>query len=129
MSRTVTVKVAVLLFPASSVAVTVTVVTPNGNVLPDAGLALTVGVASTASVAVGRLKVTTAPLALVASAVRLLTAPSTGGVVSKGGGGGGNVPPPLSRKDWVVSSRNLPPAAPPPSQMMKLSSCGPAPLS
>jgi hypothetical protein len=49
----VTVNVHDALLPLSSVAVQVTVVTPIGNVLPDAGVQTTVGVLSQASVTVG----------------------------------------------------------------------------
>ena len=68
-SCTVTVNVTWLWLPAESVAVTVTVLLPSGNTVPDAGLAVTVGAGSTASVAAGSANVTTAPLASVASAV------------------------------------------------------------
>ena len=43
-SCTVTVKAALLLLPATSVAVQVTVVVPNGKALPESGSQLTVGV-------------------------------------------------------------------------------------
>ena len=52
-SCTVTVKLPVLTFPASSVAEVFTVVVPMAKVDPLAGVAVTVGVASPASVAVG----------------------------------------------------------------------------
>jgi hypothetical protein len=53
-STTVTLKVpAELVFPALSLAVQLTVLFPNGNVLPEDGLQLTFGLASTASVALG----------------------------------------------------------------------------
>ena len=68
MSTTVTVKDALPVLPATSVAVQVTVVVPRANVLPEAGAQIGVGAGSTSSVAVA-LKLTTAPAALVASAV------------------------------------------------------------
>ena len=54
-SRTVTVKVHVAVFggAALSLAVHVTVVVPNGKVVPDAGAQLTVGPESQAPVATG----------------------------------------------------------------------------
>ena len=60
LSFTVTVKVEVVLLPEASVAVTVTVVVPTGNVLPEAGSATTV-TEPELSVAVGRVNVTAAP--------------------------------------------------------------------
>ena len=65
-SRTVTVKVQALVFPLPSVAVTVTVVTPNGKVEPEAGFAR-----SEASVQLSEaegVKLTKAPAEPVASA-------------------------------------------------------------
>ena len=53
MSRTVTPNVHELMFPASSVAVHVTVVIPIGNVLPEAGAHVTIGARSHVSVAGG----------------------------------------------------------------------------
>ena len=55
---TVMVKVQVLRFVQSSVAVQVTVVVPTGNELPDAGVQVTVTLGSRLSVAVGGVKVT-----------------------------------------------------------------------
>jgi hypothetical protein len=53
-STTVTLKApGELVFPPLSLALQLTVVVPNGNVLPEDGLQLTVGLASTVSVAVG----------------------------------------------------------------------------
>src|SRR2546427_221725 len=52
-SRTVTVKLAEFEFPEESVAVHMTVVVPRGNVEPDDGSHTSVGVESTASLAVG----------------------------------------------------------------------------
>ena len=69
---TVTTKLVCVLFPLRSVAVTVTVVLPIGNTDPDAGTAVTVKLFKQLSVAVGKLKFTTAPAALVA-----FTAPAT----------------------------------------------------
>ena len=51
--HTETVNVFVLMLPAASLAVTVTVVTPSGKVLPEGGLALTVGAGSRLSVTLG----------------------------------------------------------------------------
>ena len=81
MSCTVTVKLAVDVLPCASVDEQETVVTPSGNVEPDAGLQLTGSVPSTASVA-ETLYVTTAPLGPVASTVRLPGVVIAGGVVS-----------------------------------------------
>ena len=53
-STTVTLKVAgELVFPELSLAVQLTVVVPSEKLLPEDGLQLTVGLASTVSVAVG----------------------------------------------------------------------------
>ena len=60
-SRTVTRNVAELVFPAWSVAVTLTVVVPIANVEPLGGMTVTVGSGSTGSVAVGVANVTAAP--------------------------------------------------------------------
>jgi hypothetical protein len=49
---TVTVNVPLRVFPDASWARQITMVTPMGNVLPDAGTQLTVGATSTESVAV-----------------------------------------------------------------------------
>ncbi len=57
---TVTVKLQVLRFVQSSVAVQVTVVVPTGNWVPETGLQVTAGV-EPKSVAVGAGKFTTAP--------------------------------------------------------------------
>src|SRR5207245_3378446 len=80
-SATVTVNVLVLVFPEESFAVIVTVVTPSANVLPEAGLAVTTGAGSTASVADGKAKLTTAPAGDVASTVKLNTDPLSRGVL------------------------------------------------
>ena len=81
-SRTVTVKVQVLVFSAASYAVTVTVVVPMGKTEPEAGEAVTVGLASTTSVAL-TVKSTTLPAELVASTVMLVEHVTTGAVVSR----------------------------------------------
>src|SRR5438105_15383955 len=81
-SATVTVKAVVAVFPWTSPAEQVTVVTPTGKVAPEAWSQPTATGPSTRSVAVGEAKVTAAPLALVAVAVRLGTAERTGAVVS-----------------------------------------------
>ena len=80
-SCTVTVKLPVLTFPASSVAEVATVAVPMAKVDPLAGLQTTVTAPSTLSVAVG-VKLTTAPAAEVASTVRLAKAANTGAVMS-----------------------------------------------
>jgi hypothetical protein len=82
-SCTVTVKLAVPLLPALSVAEHETVVVAMGNVAPDAGLQVTGSVPSTASVA-DAVKVTTAPLALVAETVIFAGTVRTGGVPTVG---------------------------------------------
>jgi hypothetical protein len=69
------------MLPAASVAEQLTVVTPNGNVEPEAGLQVTRGVSGFWSVA-GAVKVTTAPDEPMASWVILLGRLSVGGVVS-----------------------------------------------
>jgi hypothetical protein len=76
-------KLPVPVFPAASVAVQVTVVTPAGNVEPDGGLQLTVRaeVALSGSVA-DTTYVTTAPPALVATAVMLAGRLRVGAVLS-----------------------------------------------
>src|SRR3989442_13626796 len=79
-SRTVTVKLAEFEFPEESVAVHMTVGVPRGNVEPDAGLHGAVGVASTASVAVG-VGVSTAPPGPVGP-----TAVGSGMAIAGGGG-------------------------------------------
>jgi hypothetical protein len=68
-SCTVTVKLCDAVWPASSVAVQVTVVAPIGNVAPGPGEHPTVGDVSTVSDAVGREYPTVAPAAEVAAAV------------------------------------------------------------
>jgi hypothetical protein len=67
--------------PSCAVAVQLTVVGPIGKVEPDAGVQVTGSVTPppTGSVAVGNVYVTTAPLALVAFAVRLVVAEKVGG--------------------------------------------------
>src|SRR5690349_15274755 len=82
-SVTVIVKLVELALPEASVAVTVTVVTPSGNVEPEGRSAETVGAGSVSSVAAGRENVTAAPAGDVASAITSETEPSTGGVVSR----------------------------------------------
>ncbi|HEY6068180.1 MAG TPA: hypothetical protein VIU81_05740 [Gaiellaceae bacterium] len=59
-----------------------TFVVPRGNVPPEAGLQLTLGLGSTLSVAV-TVKLTTAPAELVASTVRLVRPASTGAALSE----------------------------------------------
>src|SRR2546425_6018321 len=81
-SRTVTVKLAEFEFPEESVAVHMTVVVPRGNVEPDAGSHAAVGVASTASVAVGAGEATAAPGPVAASTVGSGLANLGGGVAS-----------------------------------------------
>jgi hypothetical protein len=82
-SPTVTVKLACALFPCVSVAVQVTVVVAIGNMDPESGTQVTGRLPSTASVAVGYVYVTTAPLGPVAVAAILAGVPvKTGGVVS-----------------------------------------------
>jgi hypothetical protein len=84
-STTVTLKDWVALVFAGlawSLAVHETFVVPSGNVLPDAGLQLTLGFGSTLSVAV-TVKLTAAPAELVASAVRFERPASTGAVLSE----------------------------------------------
>src|SRR5205085_2577788 len=78
---TVTVNELVAVLWWASVAMSVTVVVPSGNVLPEAWLATTVTAPSTMSVAVA-LKLTAAPLGLVASATMATGVAMTGGVVS-----------------------------------------------
>src|SRR4051812_148306 len=80
-SAIVMAKVFVAVFPKASVAVAVTVVTPSGNMVPDAGLKVTGTLPLTASCA-DPAKVTLAPTGPVASATRLPGAVRTGGVVS-----------------------------------------------
>ncbi len=83
-STTVTLKDwAALVFAgfAWSLAVQETFVVPSGNVAPEAGLQLTLGLGSTLSVAV-TVKLTAAPAELVASAVRFERPARTGGVLS-----------------------------------------------
>jgi hypothetical protein len=83
-SLTVTLNVfGVLVLPVASLAVQLTVVSPSGNVLPEAGAQVIVGFASTASLADGAgEKVTTAPAPLVASTVMPLGTVRLGAVVS-----------------------------------------------
>src|SRR3954452_15909326 len=79
-SRTSTANSPSAALPASSRAVTCTVVRPSANMLPD-NREYVIATADTASRA-SAAKVTIAPAALVASAVRSLGTVSTGGVVS-----------------------------------------------
>src|SRR5438105_3082303 len=74
--------VAVEGWPEASLAVQETWVAPSLKVLPVSGVQVTVGDGSTASLAVGRVKETTAPLALVASADTSACPDRVGGVVS-----------------------------------------------
>src|SRR5262245_24388016 len=71
-SRTVTKKIAVAVFPAASVAEHVTLVIPSANVLPEAGAHVTGRVPLTRSFAVGGVQVVDAPEGPVAS--RILSA-------------------------------------------------------
>src|SRR3989454_12083718 len=80
-SLTVTVKVLVPTLAWLSVAVHVTVVAPNGNVDPLAGVQLAATLPSSRSVAEA-VKVNTAPAALVASTVAFAGTVTTGPVVS-----------------------------------------------
>jgi hypothetical protein len=66
---TVTLKDCEVELPEASVAVQVTAVVPSGNVLPEPGVQLTLGDASTVSPAVGDGYVTAAPRELVALTV------------------------------------------------------------
>jgi hypothetical protein len=88
-SRTVIVKLPAAVLPAASEAVTWTTVLPSGNVEPDAGEAIVGTTPSTASTA-EVVKVTTAPLGLVASAVM------GDGTVSTGGGATDTVKTPVA---------------------------------
>src|SRR2546421_6775992 len=81
-SSIVTVKAFVLVLPEASVATMVTIVTPSGKMLPDAGFAAMAGAGSKSSVALGLAKVTIAPAGDVASAMTLVTSPMAGGVAS-----------------------------------------------
>src|SRR5216684_3804898 len=82
-STTATWKLPVLVLPAGSLAVQVTVVTPAGNVDPEAGLQLMVKVAVSLSGSVAETAyVTTAPLALVATAVMFAGRLRVGAVLS-----------------------------------------------
>jgi len=80
-SFTVTVNDAALWLPCASVAPQVTVVAPNGNVAPLAGVQLVAIGPSSTSVA-DAVKVNTAPAALVASTVAFAGTVTTGPVVS-----------------------------------------------
>src|SRR2546425_131346 len=80
-SVTVTVNDAALWLPCASVALQVTVVGPNGNVDPLAGVQLVATAPSSVSVA-DAVKVNTAPAALVASIVAFAGTVTTGLVVS-----------------------------------------------
>src|SRR6266498_2270073 len=80
-STTVTVNEPCPVLPCASVALHCTVVVPSGNVEPLAGVHVTATLPSTMSVALA-VYVTTAPLALVASAVMFAGSVSAGGVVS-----------------------------------------------
>ncbi len=78
---TVTVKLAVPVLPAASVAVQLTVVGPTGNRDPEAGTQAGVRAPSTSSVALA-VNVTTAPVGPVAGTVMSAGTVTTGGVVS-----------------------------------------------
>jgi O-glycosyl hydrolase len=81
-SETVTVKdLGVAALPLASCALQVTVVMPIANVEPDAGLQVTVGFGSTASVAVA-VNETGAPVELVAETAMLPGTVMVGGIVS-----------------------------------------------
>ena len=81
-SRTVTLKLPVVVLDELSVALQFTAVVPSAKVDPEAGKQLTDRVPSTASEAVG-VKLTAAPEGPVASAVVLSGSASTGPVVSR----------------------------------------------
>ena len=81
-STTLTVKLAVAVLPALSVAVQVTVVVPMGKVLPEAGAQAEVSAPLIKSVAEA-VNVTAAPFGPVASAVILPGTVMVGGVVSR----------------------------------------------
>src|SRR5262245_13022415 len=85
-STTVTLKLPEAVLPAVSVAEQLTVVAPRANVLPEDGAHVTVGLRGSVSVALA-VKVTTAPAALVASAVMSDGSERTGGVMSPPGVG------------------------------------------
>src|SRR5262245_38811701 len=70
------------MLPCASVAVSVTVVFPSANWLPEFGAALAIPTPSTASDVADGVNVATAPAALVASTVTSACAAITGGVVS-----------------------------------------------
>ena len=70
------------MFPWSSVAEQLTVVVPSAKVEPEAGTHVTAGLAGEVSSVAVALKETTAPAALVASAVMLPGTVTTGGVLS-----------------------------------------------
>src|ERR1700681_4244400 len=80
-SRTVIVKVAVPVFPAGSDALHVTVVFPSGNVLPETGVQIT-GTPPLSGSLAAAVKLTAAPVGLVASATIVAGTVMTGGVVS-----------------------------------------------
>src|SRR5262249_40442664 len=80
-SCTVTLNEALPVLPAASLAVQVTLVVPNENVEPDAGLHAGITFASSGSLAVAT-KVATAPLGPVASNVVFDGTVTTGAVVS-----------------------------------------------
>ena len=109
-SRTVTVKVFEDVFPAPSVAVTVTAVVPIAKVDPD-GIEYATVTGPTASVTVGA-NVTTAPAALVASIValaRLLPhCTSDGQRIGNDVGGGVLVQSVLARPEFVSWNEAVP---------------------
>src|SRR5215831_4595821 len=76
------VSVAVELLPEASIALSVTVVVPIANVLPDVGVPVTVGCGSTRSVATA-VYVTTAPVGPVASTLIGDGGSSVGALVSR----------------------------------------------
>jgi hypothetical protein len=81
-SCTVTVKDLEPVFPCASVFEQMTVVTPNGNVLPEVWSGVAVPLPSTKSVHVGAEKLTAAPFAPLASAVTSAGTVTVGAVVS-----------------------------------------------
>ena len=80
-STTVTLKVAVAVFPAASVAMAITTVVPRGKVLPERGVSVTGSVPSLLSVALAA-NVATAPSEPAASTVISPGTVITGGVTS-----------------------------------------------
>ena len=85
-SRTVTVKVAVLVTPKASTATQVTVLVPSGKVLPEGGVQVT-GTSGWQTLVAVTLKVATAPLGPVASITWLVAPRMVGGLASGTSGG------------------------------------------